>query len=67
MYNGAEFRKFADKCVEQANKRGLSKTDQTDLLRMAAKWLELADDADRMNLLSEALETVADEGSSRFH
>jgi hypothetical protein len=38
-----------------------------ELMQMAAKWLELADDADRMKNLSEAVEAVTGAGSFRFH
>jgi hypothetical protein len=67
MYDAEEFRRFADTCIAQANERGLSNSHQTELLLMAAKWLELADDADRMKNLSEAVEAVVGAGSFKFH
>jgi hypothetical protein len=51
MYDAVEFRKRAQHCVEQANRPCLSRADQALLLRMAAKWAELAEDADRINAL----------------
>ena len=67
MYDGEEFRRFADTCIVQANERGLSNHHQAELMQMAAKWLELADDADRMKNLSEAVEAVVGAGSFKFH
>ena len=51
MYDAAEFRKRAQHCVQQANNPGLSQIGQTILLQMAAKWIELAEDAERVNAL----------------
>lgn len=60
VYNADEFRMFADACILQANELGLSKTQRDILLRMAAKWLELADDAERIkDAMGDAIETVA--------
>jgi hypothetical protein len=58
MYDAAEFRKRAQHCVEQANEPGRLKSEKTLLLRMAAKWVELAEDADRVNaLIGDTLKT----------
>ena len=43
----AEFRKRAECCARLANMPGRSEIDSTNLLRMACKWLELADAEDR--------------------
>jgi hypothetical protein len=67
MYDGEEFRRFANTCIAQANERGLSNHHQAELMQMAAKWLELADDADRMKNLSEAVEAVTGAGTFKFH
>jgi hypothetical protein len=60
MYNTEEFRIFAAQCVAHANEPGLSKTQQELLWRMAAKWLDLADEADRIKrLMGERIGTAA--------
>jgi hypothetical protein len=45
MYDRVEFRKRAQHCVDQANAPGLPRSEQAFLLQMAAKWVELAEDA----------------------
>jgi hypothetical protein len=56
MYDAAEFRKRAEHCVRQANAPGRLQTEKATLLRMAGKWLALADDAERVRaLISDAL------------
>ena len=56
MYDAVEFRQRAQHCIRQANEPGLARSQQTVLRRMAAKWHELAEDADRINaLLGDAM------------
>jgi hypothetical protein len=44
MYDRVEFRKRAQRCVEQANAPGLPRFQLAIVLRMAATWVELAED-----------------------
>jgi hypothetical protein len=48
MYDTAVFRKRAQHCIRQANKLGLARRERTRLLLMAARWNEVADDAERL-------------------
>jgi pyruvate carboxylase len=58
MYDAVEFRRRAQRLFEQADEPGLSQTTQTALLRMASKWVELADDADLVNaMMGDTLQT----------
>jgi hypothetical protein len=60
MHNADEFRVFSDACIVQANELWLSRTQRETLLRMAAKWLALAQEAERIrNLMGEAMESAA--------
>jgi hypothetical protein len=60
MHNAHEFRVFADACIVQANELGLSRTQRETLLRMAAKWLQLAEDAKRIrDAMGDVIEAVA--------
>jgi hypothetical protein len=60
MYDAVEFRRRAQRLCEQADEPGLSQTTQTTLLRMASKWVELAEDADLINaMMGDTLETSA--------
>jgi hypothetical protein len=62
MYDAEVYRKRAQHCVEKANQPSLSHSEQIILLRMAAKWNELADDAARVQaLLGDALKEVSSE------
>ena len=44
MYDRVKFRKRARRCVEQANAPSLPRFQPAIVLRMAAKWVELAED-----------------------
>jgi hypothetical protein len=59
MHNADEFRLFADACIAQANELGLSRAQRETLLRMAAKWLELAVAARVKDAMGDAIEAVA--------
>jgi hypothetical protein len=61
MSAAEEFRKRAEYCAKQANENGRSQPVRATLLQMAAKWHELADDAERVKeLMNEPLDRPSD-------
>jgi hypothetical protein len=60
MYEAAECRKRAERCVQRANELGISKSQQKSLIQFAAQWIELAEHADYVDSLAgEAMQESA--------
>jgi hypothetical protein len=61
MYDAEEFRNLARHCMRQADRPGVSLAQKTKLLRMAASWIALANDAAHVNgLIVDAVKSESD-------